>query len=377
MIRHYDWSPVQGSMTQKVGNYKSYSITTPKLGVIMEVRHADHPRNRASMEHDDRRGWMPEATVWLVADGAVLRHVLIPNQSPSGLDNFEEQLPRASKLTVKGDAFDENISQVDPHDLDGDWCIVQFLDGSIQNPYIANWWPNPRNIYDCATSGHGNPQFTTSKGTSLDQSNRYFKRTNGVEYVVTRQGDIWISTSRAGSRLAPGQVSSDGRFPRSTFGEGGSILLNIKSSETLEVSFDNQVDGIGPGQYANDSLPQANPAPVTPAAKALVQTFIKGTKDNIDIKVPIRFTVRSKQAVLIEAPDIYLGENAEDMAALSSPTMSNFNTLKDKINEIINTLNAGLPVTPVPPAGLIAKPVAPVVIVPLVDEVACDKVHIE
>lgn len=378
-----DGTPLQRSMLRDVNHYRTSEMKYPKLGVILEVRSADDPRNRAARERDDRRGWMAEATVFLTDDCAFLEHVMITPDGPSGLDSFQEYLPRGSKASVKGVEMNENLTQIDPNDLDGDWCIVEFLDGNIQKPFISRYWPNPRNVYDCATSGTGNPTFSTNKGQSLDQRGRFFKRTNGVEYVVSKSGDVFVSTALAGNTLDVTGISKDGRFPRLSNGKGGSIMVNIRPSKAFELSFDEQVDGIGSGALPDASLPQRNPALPPPRVGQQVNTQLKADKQKIEINVPLSFKVVSKTSALIDAPNIYLGENAVDMAAMAAKVLAELTKLQVAYNTLLAAVKAPMVIanaTPVGPGPVVTVPSGSLIGLPALPtpgSVAAVKVHVE
>lgn len=340
-----DGTPMQRSLLEDRLQYKTSDLSINKKGIVLEVKYSDHPGNRSAQSKNDRRGWIHEAKVWLVEDRAVLNHVMIPPSSPSGLDDYEENLPRACTKSVEGLELDENRSTVDPNDLDGDWCVVSFMEGKLRDPFISNWWPNTKNVFDAATSGKGNPKLGTGKGMALDQRGRYFKRTNGIEQTITPEGNIIFSTTRAGTTIKPGSISTDGRFPRSTFEGGGSIITYIKPSQSLELSWDSQVDGIGPEGLYEPTLPQLNPVMAPPKPTAVVNTKVKFTATDIVISAPVSLQIRTKVTALIEAPKIYAGENAVDNASMAIPTMANFNAMWACLNAICSVLAAPIPVT--------------------------------
>jgi hypothetical protein len=377
-----DGTPIQRAVTKNPSHYSSQRMNVPKLGVILSVRYADDPNNTSSKEYQDFRGFIAEAQVLLTNNEGILNKVFITPDGPTGLDNFEELLPRPSSITVTGQELNDNLTQIDLCDLDGDWCIVEFLNGDLKTPFISRYWPNPRNTYDPATSGKGNPVFATGQGRALDQKGRYFRRINGVEHVVTKEGNIWVSTARSGYKLKPGtnNTSNDGRFPRLNNDEGGSIIVNVKPSQLFELSFNEQVDGIGSDNLADSNLPQRNPALPSPIPKTDTSTRMSVNKDKITINTPISFNVRSKNQVLIDAPTINLGESPTSLAALANIVNDNFQRLYDAIR------NA--PITPGPDggasfkAGILAQlipepsPSNPIP-QPYPTDVSCEKVHIE
>lgn len=387
-----DGTPIQRSVAKNQKHYATSNMYAPKLGVILSIRYADDPKNRSSYQYNDFRGFIAEAEVFLVDDSTILPRVFITSDSPSGLDNFEELLPRPCSKTVTGQSLPDNLSQIDVCDLDGDWCIVEFLNGNLNSPFISRYWPNPRNVYDCATSGKGNPVFTTGQGRALDQKGRYFRRINGVEYVVTRDGNIWISTFRSGNKLALQDTpSKDGRFPRLNNGQGGSILINIKPSQLFEISFNEQVDGVGSDSLADSSLPQKNPALPPPIPKSATSTYVVADKDKIKIKVPTVLSVESQDEIsfdavskiIEEAPEIHLGIDSTDKAAMAQLVLDRLTAITDKLNELITAFNtfasthihtSAAPSSPTSPP---TPPPTPVSSAVTPQSVAADKVFVE
>ncbi len=340
-----DGTPIQASTVCNPAHYKTTQrMAYPLRGVILSVRQADHPQNRSARERTDHRGFIAEATVW-VADatggGGLLENVFIPPSAPSGLDNFYEMLPRGSSKTCDGLSAAE-VGAASPHELDGDWCIVSFLNGDLQSPYISSWWSHPRNFFDPSTSENGG----TVKYL-LNQSGRYFRRINGMECVVTKEGNIWISTSRSGTRIEHSSKSIDGRYPRnSTLGPGGSILVNVNPTQTFQISFDPQVDGVGAGGAADASLPQRNVKGLNPTKPPSAATNITASATSITFEVPLVINIRSEAAVVVNAPAITLGDNATDLVALSTPTNANSTALKVALNTAcLAVINASPPLT--------------------------------
>jgi hypothetical protein len=272
-----DRAPVQQGLTTDPKDYTHYKINTMMLGVILEVYPADSKSNRTAHQSEEERGFYHEAKVLLVntnsGSNLIVDHVVICPSVNTGLDNYYEHLPRPTRNRVDGADMPSDGSQVDPYDLDGDWCVVGFLGGSLEQPFIVTWWPHPRNSFDPATSGNGN------QGESLVQDERYFTRVNGVEKVITEGGDIYLSTKYANSNITfdtpdvfrPGGEGTPGvQVPRSKKGrwvrtidedKGGSVLVEIKPSQTVELSWDEPIDGAGILRGNEAELPQTNPPP--------------------------------------------------------------------------------------------------------------------
>lgn len=281
-----DGTNIQQALTVAPGDSVDQSVDRLMLGVVLEVFAPDEDKTRSAQQRDDRRGYVPECTVLIMDDGnsayLVLENVLITPDAPSGLDDYCERLPRGSSALVSGADLDSTLKQTDPYDLDGDWCVVGFIGGRLEAPFILRWWPNSNNSFDPATSGHGQDDLT------LVQKRRYFRRTNGVETVITSKGDIIVSTTFANSTVQMGTDPSLGRFARAVDEEvGGSIRVNIKPSQTLEVTFNPQEEGIGIVDSLEPELPQTNPPPQTPEADGVYDdTYIYADRDRADIQLP-------------------------------------------------------------------------------------------
>ena len=296
-----DSTVIQSSMTVNVAEYKHLSVNSLMLGVVLDVVPIDWDQNRSSMQTIARKGHIHECTVLIVNDSTpaymTLEHVLITPDSPSGLDDFVEKLPRGSSSLVSGGEYNVEMHGIDPYDLDGDWCVVGFMGGDIQAPFIVRWWSHARNTFDAASSGKG------LEGNLLVQDRRYFRRTNGVETIITSKGDIVVSTTRANSVLTPSEDPAFGRVAR-TLNEaaGGSIRLNVKPSQTFEVTFNPQDEGIGVSDIAKP------------------ETYIYADRDQVAFIVPTSVTVTTQDTITLtatnvvelEAETIKLGTVAED-----------------------------------------------------------------
>lgn len=298
-----DGTTLQGSVLSDPQDYKALSMTSLMLGIVLEVYPSDRDENRSAVQAVDRQGYRHECTVLILDDGSaaytVMENVVIPPQGPSGLDDYNEKLPRAASIQVNGEELDSSLHQIDPYDLDGDWCVIAFVGGRLDHPFVLSWWPHVRNPLDAATSGHG------SEGRALVQEGRYFSRVNGIETVITSKGDIIFSTTWANSSLAPGAESTEGRFGRNPDEEtGGSIRVNVKPSQSFELTFNPQEEGIGALDVTEPEMPQRNPAEEDPAASSeRNETYLYMDRDQIDIFIPGSFTVDVADIVKITAGD--------------------------------------------------------------------------
>lgn len=323
-----DGTPIQQSMTQNPMDYRAQNLDRLMLGIILSVYPSDdEDGNSTAIQSLDRRGHTHECSVLVIQDGSSaylkLDHVVITSPFPVGIDNYIELLPRGSSSLTTGDQLNSSLHQINPYDLDGDWCVVGFIGGQIDRPFIVTWWPHARNTFDPATSGRGNPN-TSGEGQALVQNKRYFQRVNGVETVVTSKGDVYFSTNFAGSRPKMGGESTKGRFSREEVDEGGNVMVLMKPSKVFEWTWDPQEEGVGIQDSAEPELPQTNPATNVSASGNKDNTFITIDRERMRVQVPSNFEVISKDAVIIESDSkvelessqIKIGRNAEEPLVL-------------------------------------------------------------
>jgi hypothetical protein len=220
-----------------------------------------------------------------------------------------------------GEELNAAMHQINPYDLDGDWCVVGFIGGQLDRPFILRWWPHARNNLDPATSGRGNPD-ASGVGRALEQAGRYFRRINGVETVVTSKGDIIVSTTFAGGEIQPGEAPVRGRFSRSEVDEGGDVRIYMKPSRTVEWTWDPQVDGIGAEDSAEPELPQPNPAIRAVTTTGIKEkTFITINENSWRIWVPVSFEVTSSDTIRLSGQTSVTLESTAGSVAINAVTM--------------------------------------------------------
>ena len=303
-VRASDGTIIQDGLTVGEDDYADMRFTKLVLGVVLDVYPSDKIKNRSAQQTTNRHGHTHECTVLVVNDGSsaymTLENVIITPDAPSGLDDYSERLPRPSSVQVDGEALDSSLQGIDPYNLDGDWCVVAFMGGRIEAPFILRWWPHARNVFDTATSGEG------YDSQALVQNRRYFRRINGVETVITSKGHIIVSTNLTNSILAPGSDPKTGRFPRSNRDEeGGSIKLAIKPSQLLEITFNKHVDGQGIFDSEEPELPQVNPPQSTSFEYTEnSQTYIFCDKEQINISLPDTFNLKAGNSAIIKAENL-------------------------------------------------------------------------
>jgi hypothetical protein len=271
------------------------------LGVILEVYPSDREENRTAQQYENRHSFMHTCSVLVINDGTSaylrLQNVIITPDSPTGIDDYTERLPRGSSGLCSGGTYSSNLQKIDPYDLDGDWCVVGFLGGLLDTPYIVRWWPNSRNTLDPATSGAG------VNNSALVQNRRYFHRINGVETTITSEGDIVLSTNLANSAINLGQKPRAGRFARTKNPDvGGSVRAYIKPSQSLEFVWDEQMDGIGIRDTTEPELPQINPPQTQPQASGTKsKTYIFIDQNRYESRVPMDHRFVSQEKFIVES----------------------------------------------------------------------------
>lgn len=307
-----DGTPVQQSMTQDPHDYRAQNLDRLMLGVVLSVYPADdEDGNRTAIQTLERRGHTHECTVLILNDGTStymqLPNVVITPNAPSGIDDYEERLPRGSSCLTTGEELNSSMHQINPYDLDGDWCVVGYIGGQIDRPFVIRWWPHARNTFDPATSGRGSPdadgvgRALTQVGDDLDRpQGRYLRRINGVETVITSSGDIILSTTFAGGQIQPGGDPTRGRFSRTEVDNGGDVRIYMKPSSTIEWTWDPQPDGVGVLDSAEPELPQPNPAGGVRAGDKN-STYMTVNQERWRAQVPTEFEVFSKDAVYLSA----------------------------------------------------------------------------
>ncbi len=325
-----DGTPIQQAMTQDPEDYLAQRVYQMMLGVVMEVYPSDdEDGNSTAIRTLERRGHTHECTVLVVLDGTAtylrLPNVVITPDARAGVDDYHEFLPRGSSCLTTGEELNAALHQINPYDLDGDWCVVGFIGGQIDRPFIVRWWPHARNTFDPATSGRGNPD-SNGAGRALEQQGRYFSRINGVETVITSLGDIIISTTFAGGAIQPGEDPVQGRFSRSEQDEGGDVKIYMKPSRSVEWTWDPQPEGVGAQDSAEPELPQTNPATNVTTDGMKSATYIVVDEERWRVQVPTSFEVVSSDQVVIEGTNVVelesaqikVGRNAEEPLVLGA-----------------------------------------------------------
>jgi len=304
----------QSSLRQTTLAQKTSNLSKTVLGIVLRTYPSDVSRNLMTHYFSDRHAFVAVCDVIVVNDGQAsvlwrLSNVMIPASHAGGLDNYEESLPRGSSKYINGEDFDISSHENDLNDLDGDWCVINFIGGNINVPYITNWWPHPRNTFDPQTFGEGHPN-SQGEGQALEQfkngRGRYLRRINGVEQVINERGDIFLSTYYSNGDLTPNPDGDTerGRFSRSVdFSNGGGIRINVKTTQAMELNWNPQEDGIGLGDTFDPSLAQTNPPQTRP--------YYSGNREALFIRL-------QNKAAIFETPSLFRVDSADQIRLASS-----------------------------------------------------------
>jgi hypothetical protein len=236
-MRHKSGTVLQGALAHREGDYNHEFITTPVLGIVLSTYCSDDPLNMLAGVFQDGRGYACQARVLIVNDGTqqpcILPNVIVTPGSGTGFDDYSEEIPRGVTGKVDGTEYKTGLQDVPLNQLDGDWCIVNFIGGSVHQPYISTWFPHPANRRDATTSNLG-------ESVTLEQGHRWVKRFQGTRVAITSKGDIVVDTNEANQPIEPRADS----FKRTKNAEGGDIYVNVKEARTFEMNFNPSVKDV-------------------------------------------------------------------------------------------------------------------------------------
>lgn len=239
-----DGSVVQSSQRQYEEHAAVGQFQFPKIGIILTVQPSDADGNMVGAFNPNRRGNRHECTVLAVSDLGIpddlIHNVVVPPQRPSGIDNFEDDLPRGCSTLIDGTSYNTDFSDVDFGLLDGEWCVVNFIGGRKENAYISNWWPHPINDIDPATSGASTEDGPSNLVQADIKKNRMrrFLRKNGVEFLLNRQGSLMLDTNEAGRSVT---IDDNGKRSVSKVDKGGHLQVDVKQKAQMEFNWNEKV----------------------------------------------------------------------------------------------------------------------------------------
>jgi hypothetical protein len=303
----------------------------PMVGMIVSVKPSDAKDNLTAESSPALRGCRHECVVLVSPDygqpNVMLDNVVIPPSSPSGIDNFEEDLPRGISRLIDNKPFASDMWGIDPNMLDGEWCVVGFIGGKLTHPFIMHWWPHPANVYDPSTSGNtpvaaegASPTPTLVQYDPKGNRARKLWRKNGTMFMLNRDGSIYLDTTQAGRVVS---VATEGRQV-SRVPKGGHAQVDMKSTGQFEINWNDkaltgpqigadskfqttvageQVGSVIQAKF-EPSFPQDQPIPSpepTVPPRATDRTIIQGREYEVIVKT-------SKLALVGQAGSNYAGE---------------------------------------------------------------------
>lgn len=238
---HLSDGSVLSSSQQMAEEFLTNDTVMPMYGIILDVYPSDSEKNYSAQGTFDLRGHRHECTVLAAENFALqpdvlLDNVVIPPQRPSGIDNFDEDLPRGCSQMIDESEYKDNFEKIDYGKLDGEWCIINFVGGSIDHPYIAAWWPHPSNRFDPATSGSGNEGGALKQVDIKKNRSRFLRRVNGSYVLVSKAGDVYLDTSEANSSV----TVKDGKIDRKLIDKGGNVQVDLAKKAQLELNFNDK-----------------------------------------------------------------------------------------------------------------------------------------
>lgn len=356
-MRSSDGTVHQSGLQRYARDYMPERLYYPVVGIVTAVHFSDDPQNTTAKAHTDQRGSAVTCDVIVVGDGTpnpwLLPNVVVLPEGPSGVDDFCESIPRPASQMTDGSAFDSSLSNIDYEKLDGDWCVVAFIGGSVEQPVMMKWWPHPGNRQDPATAGF--PIQTPSQGqtqsNTLDQGRRYFRRFAGARFTITEQGSVFIDTNQSNNEL---KGSSSG-VQRTPSDDGGDVQLDVKPARQLQVNFNPSV----PLPKTQPSLPQPNP-PQGEQMRATDRTTVTLDKDTVSMlagKIVELLTSDDYIDLHAKTKVRLRGDDADDTVILGDDDPANCDhtvkgeTFRILFNALIDAFNSHTHGTPVGPSG--------------------------
>jgi hypothetical protein len=215
----------------------------PMVGVILSVQPSDAQGNYLSESNINSRGSRNVCTV-LAASGyeqpnLLLTNVVIPPASHSGIDNYEENLPRGLTGMIDPEKVrDLDLYATELDQVDAEWCIVGFVGGRLENPFVMNWWPHPSDNIHPATTGRGYKDKALTQYDLQKNRSRWVRQKNGSLLLLNREGSVYLDTMQAGRRVD----MKDGTFNTSQVEKGGHVQLDVKSAAQLEINWNSKED---------------------------------------------------------------------------------------------------------------------------------------
>lgn len=292
----------QGAMSFQASDYGDKHITYPVLGMVLNVLKSDDPLNYTSGVAADGRGHQVVARVLVLNDGSdspwILPNVVVLPPGSTGYDNFSEELPKGISSAIDDAELANTVKGVSRAKLDGDLCVVSFIGGSINQPFMHSWWPHTGNAADNATSVHGR---------------RSVKRFQGTRLAITSKGTVLLDTTEANQPLRNGE--------RKSYVEGGDVRVTLKNNKQLEFNWNQSVygDPAEPDFLWADVQPQTRK---TDSTKVLITKDLASVSAGEDVQLTAQrnnVSVTAKKDVAITAQDNSVTVNGTQSVVLSTP----------------------------------------------------------
>jgi hypothetical protein len=216
------------------------------VGVVLSVQPSDSKDNIAAENHPEFRGARHVCTV-LVADdfgqpNLLLTNVIIPPGAHTGIDNFHEDLPRGLQGMVDPEKIlDLDFADTPIDQIDGEWCVVGFIGGRIEQAFVMNWWQHPMDNFNLATTGTGNDGASLVQYDTQKNRSRAVRVKNGAVHVLNRQGSVYLDTTQAGRTVEV----RDSSVNATQIAKGGHVQVDIKKTAQLEFNW-NEKESSGP-----------------------------------------------------------------------------------------------------------------------------------
>jgi len=334
----------QGALRFQASDYADKHIYYPVLGIVLNVYASDDDLNRSSNVAYDGRGTQVEARVLVVNDGSdspwILPSVVVTPRGSSGFDNFSEEIPKGVTGSIDESLVKSSLQDISVTKLDGDWCVVSFIGGSINQPFMTCWWPHAANTRDNLTSGVNG---------SLKQARRLVRRFQGTRMAVTSSGTVLLDTSEADQPFRNGQ--------RAPSASGGHVRVTVKDSAQLELNWNPAVLG-DPDEPDFLWPPNAQPN----QQRAVANTKIMVTKDLIDasagkdVKVTAQqgdMTLTAKNNAIIAATQTLLGAaDAVEAVIKGTGWAAASATLLSALGTWVTAVAAAIAAAPITPPSL-------------------------
>jgi hypothetical protein len=348
MPRDRKGNTLQTGLYYHPGDFSHQHMPNSVLGIVLNVYCSDSSQNESAIVRGDLRGFQCECRVLVVNDGRdatwILPNVVVPPRGSTGIDNYYEELPTPTTCMVDGSDYDTQGRRMDITKMDGDYCIVDFIGGSIEQPFLVSWWPHPSNRFDPATSD------AAGDGSVLNQGKRLVRRFQGSKFQITDKGSIFIDTSEAASTLQFGESTTSQPIKRVLSEDGGDVQLDIKSSKQMQVNFNPPI----PLPKSQPSLLQPNSTntPKNDDAQARSKDFSAFTMDKDFIEMIagqfIRLLALTSDIEITPKGNIYLGDStAAENFVLGQAWKAMMESLLDGINAITVPTGMGPSGTPI------------------------------